>query len=124
MATVNPTVNRDVSAAGGAILVTWTGVNGGDTVVPFKLDKYTVSSCQISGTTITSVALLGSNDVGPALTNLAPVKDWTGTPISGIAAAAFFTPRDIPLWLQPQVTTGVSVNFAVMLHRADLAVIG
>jgi hypothetical protein len=123
MAIINPTIVRDVSPSGTQLLVTWALVNAGDVGAPLKLDKYTLQTWSIYGTTITAVALNGSND--PVIpSNWNALRDWTGGSLGAIAAAGLYSPRDMPLWIQPVLTTGAAVTFAVLLHRQDVSAVG
>ena len=119
MATINPTVNNDISALGGARLVTWVLPTTGDVGAPIRLDRYSISSFSVFGTTVASLNLQGSNDAD-APTNWNPVKDWTGTALGTVNAAGFYTPRDLPLWVRPVLTTGTAVTIQMALHRGDM----
>jgi hypothetical protein len=120
MATIPPVWVNDVSGTGQMKLVTWSLITTGDVGAPVRLDRQTLQTWQIYGTTITSVALNGSNDSNNP-TNWAPLRDWTGGSLGALAAAGFYSPRDMPLWIQPVLTTGGTVTFAALLHRQDVS---
>lgn len=122
MATIDPVVVRDVSASGSQLLVTWTLPTNGDVGRPFRLDKYTFSSIQCTGT-VTSLALQGSNEKD-APSNWTALRDSNQAALSAIAAAGFVSPIDKPLWIRPSLTTGTTVVVAALLHRQDLGAIG
>ena len=119
MANIAPVVNHDVSQSGGVILVTWSLLTTGDVGLPFRLGKYSLSTWQVYGTTITALALNGSNDA-TAPTNFAALRDWTGGSLGALSAAGLYSPRDMPLWIAPTLTTGSTVTVAVTLHRQDI----
>lgn len=117
MATIAPT-KTNVTPDGSSILVTWAASAGGDTFTPFKMGAYSIATVQIYGSAVTSVGLVGSNDAD-APTNFNTLRDMDGTAITAVAAAGFKSPIDLPLWIKPSNTTGTSVTFAALLHRAD-----
>ena len=123
MANIAPVVNRDISESGNVILVTWSLLTTGDVGLPFRLGKYSLSTFQVYGTTVTAVALQGSNDV-TAPTNFAALRDWTGGSLGALSAAGLYSPRDMPLWVAPTLTTGSTVTVAAAFHRQDINVAG
>lgn len=123
MATINPTVNNDISALGGARLVTWVLPTSADVGSPIRLDRYSISSFSVFGTTVSSLSLQGSNDADAPI-NWNPVKDWTGAALGTVNAAGFYTPRDLPLWVRPVLNTGANVTIQMALHRGDMATNG
>jgi hypothetical protein len=120
MATINPTINNDVSSLGGSKVVAWVLPTTGDTGAPIRLDRFSISSFSVFGTTVTSLALQGSNDAD-APTNWNPMKDGAGTSLGALNAAGFYTPRDLPIWVRPVLTSGAAVTVQMALHRGDMA---
>lgn len=121
MATIQPVVT-DVSATGGVRTVKWSPVATGDVCAPIRLDRWNVTSFQAFGT-VTSLAYNGSNDAD-APTNFNTLSDWQGVALTGIAAAGYKTPRDMPIWVQPVLTTGAGVTIQMAMHRADIGQTG
>ena len=120
MATVNPTINNDVSAHGNVRLVTWVLPTNGDAGAPIRLDRWSISSFSVFGSVVTSVALQGSNDADTP-TNWNALRDWGGASLAAVSAAGIYTPRDLPLWIRPVNTTGTNVTVQLAIHRQDQA---
>lgn len=123
MATINPTVNRDVSANGSIILVTWVLPTSADVGAPFKLNSWGTSSISVFGSTITSLALQGSNDADVP-SNWNALRDWGGSALNAVNAAGLFAPRDFPIWVRPSLTTGSNVTVQLALRRQDVSILG
>lgn len=119
MATIAPTINRDVGASGSVLTVTWVLPTTADVGQPFRLDRFASSSIQVFGTAVTAVAINGSNDPS-APTNWNALRDWNGNSLGALNAAGFFAPRDMPIWIAPTLTTGTAVTVAMALHRTDI----
>jgi hypothetical protein len=125
MASINPTISRDVSASGSVIVVTWVLPTTGDVGVPFRLDRFSLSSFNVFGTAVTSLGLQGCNDPDtPSGTSWNALRDWGGASLAAVAAAGIYTPRDLPIWIRPALTTGTAVTIQMALHRADIGVTG
>lgn len=115
MSTINPTV-KYVGPDNSILLVTWALVATGDVGAPVRPDWFKDLSFEVYGTTITALALNGSNDID-APTNYQPLRDWTGGSLGALAAAGFYSPRDMPIWVSPVLTTGAAVTVAMAAHR-------
>ena len=122
MATVQPTVQfTDPNMA--TKLVTWVLTNTGDIGAPFKLDRWAVTSFQLCVNAPTALAINGSNDSPDAApTNFAALSDWAGASLGALAALGFKTPRDMPLWITPTLTTQGAGPTTVkcLCHRTDM----
>lgn len=118
MATIPPVISNDVSEYGNLKLITWTLVTTGDVGAPVRLGKHATQTWQVFGTTITALALNGSNDAN-APANFAPLRDANSSSLGALAAAGFYSPIDFPLWVQPVLTTGAAVTIALLVHRTD-----
>ena len=123
MATINPTQSNDVSALGSAKQVQWVLPTTGDVGAPVRLDRYSISSFSVFGSAVTALALEASNDVD-APANWNALRDWGGASLAAVNAAGIYTPRDLPLWIRPRLTTGTNVTVQVALHRQDQATAG
>lgn len=119
MAIIQPTV-IDTGMSGGVKVVKWVLPASGDVGAPFKLDRFNITSFQIFGTTVTAVALNGSMEPDTPV-NLTPLSDWQGNSLGALAAAGIKTPRDLPIWIQPSLTTGANVTILAACHRADMS---
>ena len=105
-------------------IVRWILLASGDIGAPLGLGRYATTSFQIIGNAPTSLALNGSNDAPDgAVTNYAPISDWTGASLGALSALGFKTPRDMPLWISPVLTTAGAgpTTIQVACHRTDMA---
>lgn len=126
MATVNPTwkvwelpSNEDVYGDGAApksiqpawLLVTikWNDVDGGDTCTKVPAGYLTDISVQVSGTTVTSVAIQGSNDD----VEYYALNDAQGNALTGINAEKIEQILERTVFIQPVVTTGTDVDIVL-----------
>ena len=123
MATIQPTV----IFAGPSLsvrVVKWVLVASGDVGVPFLLGRYAVTCFQVVGNAPSSLAINGSNDSPDgSITNLSPLSDWQGVSLGALNALGFKTPRDLPLWIGPTLTTAGAgpTTVQVTCHRTDIA---
>lgn len=123
MATINPTINNDVSSHGAVKQIQWVLPTTGDVGAPIRVSQFSALSFSVFGTTITALALQGSNDVD-APSNWNALRDWGGTSLAALAAAGYAAPRDLPLWVRPVLTTGTAVTVQLVAHRADISAAG
>jgi hypothetical protein len=91
------------------VTVTWSNVDGGDTAIAAPTGYLVDKSVQISGTTVTSVAIQGSND------NLEyyDLSDPQGNALTGIGAEKIEQILENTLYIKPVVTTGTDVDITV-----------
>lgn len=118
MATIQPKV-IDNGAAGAVKVVKWVLPTSGDVAAPYRIDKWAVTSFQIFGTTVTSVALNGSMEPDTP-SNMMPLSDWQGNSLGALSAAGIKTPRDLPIWIGATLTTGSNVTILAACHRTDM----
>lgn len=128
MATINPVWkvwelpnNADIYGNGKAIksiqpawllvTVSWTNVNSGtsDTCTAAPIGFLTDISCQFSGTTVTSVALEGSNDG----VEYYVLNDPQGNALTAINAEKIEQILERTVFVRPTITTGTAVNFII-----------
>ena len=126
MATVNPTWkvwelpnNTDVYGNGASgiriqpawlvVTIKWNDADGGDTLTAVPSGYLTDLSVQISGTTVTSVAIQGSND------NLEyyDLNDPQGNALTGIGAEKIEQILERTVFIRPTVTTGTDVDIVL-----------
>lgn len=91
------------------VTVTWSDIDGGDTATAAPAGWLVDKSVQISGTTVTSVALQGSNDNLEYYT----LNDPQGNALSGISAEKIEQILENTLYIKPVVTTGTDVDIIV-----------
>jgi hypothetical protein len=89
--------------------VTWADVNGGDTCTEAPVGWIVDKSVQISGGTVTSVAIHGSNDNVEYYT----LTDPQGNALTGLSAETIKQLLENTLYLKPVVTTGTGVDIVV-----------
>lgn len=123
MATIQPTISNDASSSGNVRVVTWVLPTNGDVGAPIRLDRWSISSFSVFGTTVTSLNLRGSNDADTP-TNWNSLRDWGGASLAAVNAAGIYTPRDLPVWISPSLTTGTAVTIQLALHRQDMSIAG
>lgn len=121
MAIINPTIT-EVDTNGGVKVVRWALLASGDTGAPVRLGRFNMTTFQVVGTP-TALALNGSNDAD-APVNFSALSDWAGASLGALATAGFKTPRDMPVWVQPVLTTGANITVQMTMHRADMGVMG
>ena len=121
MAIINPTIT-EVDTNGGVRVVRWALLASGDVGSPIRLGRFNVTSFQIVGTP-TALAINGSNDAD-APANWSSLSDWAGASLGALSAPGFKTPRDMPVWVQPVLTTGTTITVQMTMHRADMGVMG
>lgn len=128
MATVDPTwkvwelPNNDTVYGEGAahraiqpawllVTVTWANVNSAsaDICTAAPVGYLTDISVQISGTTVTSVAIEGSNDG----VEFYVLNDPQGNALTGINAEKIEQVLERTVLLRPTITTGTDVDFVV-----------
>ena len=105
-------------------VVKWVLLATGDVGAPFLLGRYAVTCFQVVGNAPSSLAINGSNDSpDTAVTNVSPLSDWQGVSLGALNALGFKTPRDLPLWITPTLTTAGagSTTVQVTCHRTDMA---
>jgi hypothetical protein len=102
MAIRTPTVDRNTQIRN-AILVTWSGLQNGDTGAPMQEPEFSDRTVQIGGTFGAggSVTLQGSNDG----TNWAALTDPQGNAITK-TVGAIETIAECPRYVRPNVTAG------------------
>jgi hypothetical protein len=93
------------------VTISWSNVNSGssDVCVPAPVGYLTDISIHIYGTTVTSVAVVGSNDN----IDFQVLNDPQGNALTGIAAPKIEQILERVVSLKPTVTTAVAVNFIV-----------
>ena len=123
MATINPTWrvwelpnNADVYGDGAAhkgiqpawnlVTITWANADGGDTLTAAPAGFLTDLSVQVSGGTVTSVAITGSNDD----VEYYVLNDPQGNALTGISAEKIEQILERTVLVQPTVTTGTDVD--------------
>lgn len=109
----------------GVKVVKWVLPTTGDIGAPFILGRYAVTCFQVVGNAPTALAINGSNDSPDVVpTNFSPLSDWQGVSLGSLNALGFKTPRDMPLWITPTLTTvgGGPTTVQVTCHRTDIGV--
>lgn len=113
MAQVNPTVTTYENY----VVVTWSGVNGGDTCLGVSLVGYPDKTIHAIGSFGTSTgSVKGSNQDADGL----PDANWQSlTDPQGVAIALQTTPLEVisenPLWLAPVISSGTAAGLAIVL---------
>jgi len=95
------------------LLVTWAGIEGGDTCLPVALSNFTDKTVTIEGT-VTTFAMQGSN--AQDFSNPRTLNDVTlASP--AITAAGIYTIKEVPLLMAPLLTTGSGVSVKMTCRR-------
>ena len=126
MATIQISVNNQLSPNGECLTVTWGPLTftGLDVGAPMRLAEYSDKTFQIYGTIGAggSVVIEGSND----LVSWSSLSNRQGTPMT-FTASGLNTSQDRPIYVRPRVTAGdvtTSLVCVVAGHRTDLPAIG
>jgi hypothetical protein len=126
MATITPTWkvwelpnNADVYGGGASntriqpawhlVTIKWNDADGGDTCTEVPAGYLTDLSVQISGTTVTSVAIHGSNDG----VEYYVLNDPQGVALTGIDAEKIEQILERTVFIRPVVTTGTDVDIVL-----------
>lgn len=91
------------------VTVTWTDVDGGDTCIAAPTGWIVDKSVQISGTTVTSVAIHGSNDNAEYYV----LNDPQGNALTGIGTEKIEQVLENTLYVKPVVSTGTDVDIVI-----------
>jgi len=102
-------VNYVITTEGGATVITWGPIAGGDTCTPLALAGHSDKTVTIEGT-VTAFALQGSND--PAFANPRTLNDINMT--TAITTAGIFVIKEVPLLIRPLLTTGSGVTVIIV----------
>ena len=97
------------------VTIKWNDADGGDTLTQVPSGYLTDLSVQISGTTVTSVAITGSNDD----LEYYVLNDPQGNALSAIGTEKIEQILERTVFIQPTVTTGTDVD-VVLCGRIPL----
>lgn len=95
------------------LLVTWAGIEGGDSCLPVALSNFTDKTLTVEGT-VTTFAMQGSNL--QSFANPRTLNDVALSP-SAITAAGVYTIKEVPLLMAPLLTTGSGVTVKMTCRR-------
>ena len=119
MATISGTIDRKLSEADNAVLVTWTPMTftGTDVGAPVQWVEYADRCVQVAGTFGTggSVTIEGSNDG----TNFVVLTDPQGNALT-VTAARIEQILELPRYVRPRVTAGdgtTSLTVTICMRR-------
>lgn len=98
-----------LSLGNGARRITWAGLGSGDTGAWVNVAGLRSLTVTIEGTTVTTIALQGSNQAENA--NPRTLEDEDGT---AITAAGIFKVKETPLSVRPSVTTGTAITVSLV----------
>jgi hypothetical protein len=114
MANVKPSIS---TLGGGAVLIEWASVNGGDVCEWASLTEYRDKTAQMTGT-VTTAAMQGTNS--PAFANpvtLFDVDNVTALTQAAFVAGAMRVIRENPTYIRPSVSAGTGVTVRISGSR-------
>lgn len=116
MATIVYTTKIIESVHGHSLRVSWLAMAAGDTGDPFQITGHPDRSVQLSGTTVTSVAIQGCNQ--DTAVDWATLHDVFNAALTGIAAKGISQIAEITQWIRPNVTAGTAVDVTMIVNAA------